>query len=246
MTSSTRAGTSLTAGDAQDHRHRPRVPAGWLPDLAAHLLLAPGRAGRSGPRPWPARTGTSPRPRPVGGGGRPDGRPVPLGPEFHRLYGAAAQGRSASVRLSHPRPPHRPRAGRHRCGPATWAPSGSVNNAIHWAAVEDISPAWTGCRTAPNWRVTSQCCPGCDPYLAASPRSQVSLWLLDGAPRLFSARLSRLVEGGRGQAVGRQASATFSPWRPGVALARPRRPRLRQLQLRRRGSGAAGPFGAAR
>ena len=50
---------------------------------------------------------------------RTDGRPVPLGPEFHRLYGAAAQGRSASVRLSHPRPPASPAAGPGRCGPAT-------------------------------------------------------------------------------------------------------------------------------
>jgi acyl-ACP thioesterase len=42
---------------------------------------------------------------------RSSGRPAELGPEFHRVYDGAAQGRRVSVRLSHPRPPASPAGG---------------------------------------------------------------------------------------------------------------------------------------
>jgi acyl-ACP thioesterase len=67
-----------------------------------------------------------------------DGSAVPLGSAFHRLYGPSAQGRTVSARLSHPGPP--PSLAR-RAWPlraSDFDPVGHVNNAIHWAAIEDI------------------------------------------------------------------------------------------------------------
>jgi acyl-ACP thioesterase len=132
--------------------------------------------------------------------GRADGRPAQLGPEFHRLYGGAAQGRSVSVRLSHPRPPAVPAGGTWPLRASDFDTMGHVNNAIHWAAVEDVLAGLDWLPDGAELEYHRPVLPGCDPYLAAShEKNQVSLWLLDGDQRLASARLSRLADG-RGSA----------------------------------------------
>ncbi len=50
---------------------------------------------------------------------RETGRPVPLDDGFMSIYGASAQDRRVSVRLSHPRPAEPPAAARGRCGRPT-------------------------------------------------------------------------------------------------------------------------------
>jgi acyl-ACP thioesterase len=72
------------------------------------------------------------------------GRPCPLGEDFHRIYGEAAQGRSVSARLSLPGPesvlPDPGTAGGGRDWPlraCDFDTAGHVNNTVHWAAVED-------------------------------------------------------------------------------------------------------------
>ena len=123
---------------------------------------------------------------------RADGRPVALGPEFHRLYGGAAQGRSVSVRLEHPRPPASPAAGAWPLRASDFDPAGHVNNAIHWAAVEDVLAGLDWLPDRAELEYHQQVLPGCDPYLAVGhEQDQVIIWLLDGAQRLASARLLR-------------------------------------------------------
>ena len=123
---------------------------------------------------------------------RTDGRPVPLGPEFHRRYGGAAQGRTASVRLSHPRPPDPPAGRSWPVRAADFDPAGHVNNAIHWAAVEDVLAGLDWLPGVAELEYHRQILPGCEPCLAAAREpDQVMIWLLGGGQRLASARLLR-------------------------------------------------------
>jgi acyl-ACP thioesterase len=135
------------------------------------------------------------------------GQPLPLGPEFHRRYGESAEGRTVSVRLSHPGPPapdgsHGPDGpdGSDGAQPGrTWPlrasdfdMAGHVNNSVHWAAVEDVL-------AKPGWLPASAELEYHRPILAGhAPRLVVSrqpdllwCWLLDGGRRLASARLAR-------------------------------------------------------
>jgi acyl-ACP thioesterase len=121
---------------------------------------------------------------------RTGGRPVPLGPEFHRIYGTAAQGRTASVRLSHPRPPQAPEARAWPVRASDFDPAGHVNNAIHWAAVEDVLAGLDWLPAVAELEYHREIRPGCSPVLAAvSEPEQVMIWLLDRGQRLASARL---------------------------------------------------------
>jgi acyl-ACP thioesterase len=121
---------------------------------------------------------------------RTGGRPVPLGPEFHRIYGPAAQGRTASVRLSHPRPPQAPEARAWPVRASDFDPAGHVNNAIHWAAVEDVLAGLDWLPAVAELEYHREIRPGCSPVLAAvSEPEQVMIWLLDRGQRLASARL---------------------------------------------------------
>jgi acyl-ACP thioesterase len=123
---------------------------------------------------------------------RGDGRPAALGPEFHRLYDGAAQGRSVTARLSHPRPPAKPVGGFWPLRASDFDTAGHVNNAIHWAAVEDVLAGLDWLPDDAELEYHRPVLPGCDPYLAAShEKDEVSLWLLDGAQRLASARLAK-------------------------------------------------------
>jgi len=123
---------------------------------------------------------------------RDTGRPALLGPEFQRLYGVAAQGRSVSVRLSHPGPPASPAGGAWPLRASDFDTAGHVNNAVHWAAVEDVLAGLDWLPNGAELEYHRPVLPGCDPYLAARyEKDQVSVWLLDGPQRLASARLSR-------------------------------------------------------
>lgn len=123
---------------------------------------------------------------------RDTGRPVPPGPEFRHVYGPSAAGRIASVRLSHGRPGE---PGQERPWPlrtADFDTAGHVNNAITWAAVEDVLADHDG------WlpRLAEVEYPraivrGCEPrLLTTSDASGLAMWLLDGDQPLSSARLT--------------------------------------------------------
>jgi acyl-ACP thioesterase len=121
---------------------------------------------------------------------RADGRPCPLGATFHRLYGPSAGGRQVSVRLSHPAPP-RARAGQPwPLRAADIDPAGHVNNAIHWAVVEDVLTGAAGAPAAAEMEYHRPIMPGQEPHVVTShAHDHVGIWLLDGKHRLASARL---------------------------------------------------------
>jgi acyl-ACP thioesterase len=146
---------------------------------------------------------------------RRTGRPVPPGEDFMGVYGAAAQGRTVSARLSHPRPAGSPEGRRWQLRASDFDTAGHVNNAIAWAAVEDMlagdeflagpeqhadpeQPAGPGQPAAPaGFGVRAEVeyhraiLPGCQPRLATeSSADGAVLWLLDGNHLLVSARLA--------------------------------------------------------
>jgi acyl-ACP thioesterase len=124
---------------------------------------------------------------------QPDGRSCAPGEEFHRVYGEAAQGRQVSARLAHPAPP---------AGTATrdWPLrasdidiAGHVNNAVHWAAVEDVlaDADWLPALAEMEYR--SPILPGQPVRVAMSEEpGQLRAWLLgDAGQVLASAYLAR-------------------------------------------------------
>jgi acyl-ACP thioesterase len=120
-----------------------------------------------------------------------DGTPVAPGEEFTKVYGEATQGRRASARLTHPRPDGT-RAGRPwPLRAADFDSAGHVNNAVHWAAVEDVLAA-TG--WPPAWAEVEYrraILPGCLPRLVTDGADrQPLMWLLAGDKVLASALLS--------------------------------------------------------
>jgi acyl-ACP thioesterase len=134
--------------------------------------------------------------------GRADGRPVPLSADFTAIYGASAVGRLVSVRLSHPRPDP---AGYDRNGAVGGAPprdwplrvadfdtAGHVNNAVHWAVVEDELAVTGWLPVLAEVEYQRAIMPGCLPRLVTDREDgQTTLWLLDGQRVLASARLAR-------------------------------------------------------
>jgi acyl-ACP thioesterase len=139
---------------------------------------------------------------------RQTGRPVPPGEDFMGVYGAAAQGRTVSARLSHPRPAGSPEGRRWQLRATDFDTAGHVNNAIAWAAVEDMlagdefladpgQPAGPGQPASParfparaEVEYHRAILPGCQPRLATeSSADGAVLWLLDGDHLLVSARL---------------------------------------------------------
>ncbi len=126
---------------------------------------------------------------------------MPLSATFLRLYGDAAAGRTVSARLSHERLSH-DRRGNGSCdGSRDWPlraadfdTAGHVNNAIHWAAVEDVLAA----ASAPGWLPSvaemeyhRAIVPGCTPRLTVAEREyDTQVWMLDGERLLASARLT--------------------------------------------------------
>jgi acyl-ACP thioesterase len=134
---------------------------------------------------------------------RTDGRPTPLGAAFHRLYGAAAQGRQVSARLSHPGPPESLAGRRWPLRASDFDPAGHVNNSIHWAAVEDVLAGLDWRPASAELEYRRPIWPGDDPQLVSRhAQDQLSIWLRTGTQRLASARLARRGALGRRPAAG--------------------------------------------
>jgi acyl-ACP thioesterase len=122
---------------------------------------------------------------------RADGRPVPPGEAFLRVYGEAAQGRTVSARLSHSRPrgtePGRPWPLRA----ADFDTAGHVNNAVTWAAVEDVVASAGQRPSRAEVEYHRAILPGCEPRLVtAGNRDEQLMWLLADGQLLSSARIA--------------------------------------------------------
>jgi acyl-ACP thioesterase len=121
-----------------------------------------------------------------------DGRPAAPGAAFHRVYGAAAQGREVSARLSLPRPPESALGREWPLRAADFDTAGHVNNAIGWAAVEDVIAGLGWLPASAELEYQRPILPGHQPRLVTSQApGQASCWLLHGTQRLASARLAR-------------------------------------------------------
>ncbi len=123
---------------------------------------------------------------------RADGRPMAPGEEFAKIYGEAAQGRVVSARLSHPRPEGAPASRPWPLRATDFDTAGHVNNAVHWAAVEDVlaGAGWPPAIAELEYHRAIE--PGCQPRLVTGgdDREQ-AMWLLDGDRVLASARVFR-------------------------------------------------------
>jgi acyl-ACP thioesterase len=128
-----------------------------------------------------------------------DGRPVPLSADFLTAYGESAGGRAVSARLSHPRPARGGNGSGSAPRPRGWPLravdfdiAGHVNNAIHWAVVEDELAAGGWTPSAAEIEYHRAILPGCTPELVTDRREgETVLWLLSGKQVLASARLSQ-------------------------------------------------------
>ena len=131
--------------------------------------------------------------------GRLDGRPVPLSPGFLAIYGESAGGRAVSARLSHPRPDAGGNEAASPSLPSAWPlrvadfdSAGHVNNAVHWAVVEDelAATGWIPATAGIEYQRAIE--PGCQPELTISRRqAETLLWLRADGRLLASARLTR-------------------------------------------------------
>ncbi len=223
-----------------------------LPEMGERLSVATFCSG-TGPR-WAERTTTLSRPDgPVlaqatavwAAVGRADGRPVPLSPDFLSVYGESAGGRAVSARLSHPRPGA---AGEGNgadiaAPPRDWPlrvadfdTAGHVNNAVHWAVVEDELAEGGWLPPVAEIEYHRAIMPGCRPRVLTSPSErETMLWLLDDDRLLASARLGR-----SGPEWPREAGHVSARWAP-QAL-RPRGvPPARTSSRRRARPGRARP-----
>jgi len=123
---------------------------------------------------------------------RATGQSCPVGPEFHRRYGPAAQGRRVSARLSHPppSPSASPRGWPLRA--ADFDAADHVGNTVHWQAAEDVLAGlgWRPARAEMEYhhpilrgdRLRLAC------QLSAG---RADVWLLNDSARLASAQLTR-------------------------------------------------------
>jgi acyl-ACP thioesterase len=122
---------------------------------------------------------------------REDGRPCPLGQAFHRLYGPSVGGRQVSARLSLPAPPHTPAGTPWPLRATDVDLARHVNNTIHWAAVEEVLAGLADAPVTAEMEYHRPVLPGQRPSLVASHAGDhAGVWLVDGAHRLASARLT--------------------------------------------------------
>ena len=123
---------------------------------------------------------------------RADGRPVPPSSDFLRVYGESAGGRVVSARLSHPRPGG---AADGRAWPlraSDFDTAGHVNNAVHWAAVEDVLAVSDWVPAVAELEYHRPILPGSRPLLVSDRRDrEAAVWLMNGNSMLASARLER-------------------------------------------------------
>ncbi|MGB6454035.1 MAG: acyl-ACP thioesterase domain-containing protein [Streptosporangiaceae bacterium] len=124
--------------------------------------------------------------------GRANGRPAPLSADFLRTYAESAAGRTVSARLSHLRPGS---AADRRAWPlraADFDVAGHVNNAVHWAAVEDELAVSGWVPAIAEMEYHRAITPGYAPTLVTDRRDrEAAIWLVDGGVLLASARLER-------------------------------------------------------
>lgn len=174
-----------------------QAPYGWLLRRCTVVIRGYPQSGErlrlrtfcsaTGPR-WAERTTTV-----AGPGGdliqavavwvaadRATGRPCPLGEEFHRIYGEAAQGRSVSARLSLPGPesvlPDPQKAGPGREWPlraSDFDMAGHVNNSVHWAALEDVIAGLGWLPASAELEYHRPIRPGCRPSLLTGPEASL-------------------------------------------------------------------------
>jgi acyl-ACP thioesterase len=179
-----------------------------LPVMGGRVCLRTFCSG-TGPR-WAERTTTLARPdgQPLAQAiavwaaiGRADGRPVPLSADFTARYGPSAAGRVVSVRLSHQRPDTTALSGNGVAGgapPRDWPlraadfdAAGHVNNAVHWAVVEDELAAAGWLPSVAEIEYQRAIMPGCLPRLVTDRQDgRTALWLLDGGQLLASVLLT--------------------------------------------------------
>lgn len=119
------------------------------------------------------------------------GRPCELGPDFLRVYGPSAAGRTVSARLSHPRPPEPDGGHPWPLRAADFDASGHVNNAVYWAAAEDAMAPLGWLPAVAEIEYHRPALPGCEPrLLTTTAPGEARAWLLDGGRPLASARMS--------------------------------------------------------
>ena len=119
------------------------------------------------------------------------GRPTRPGESFFAAYGASAMGRQVSARLSHRRPKAAQPGRAWPLRAADFDTAGHVNNAIVWAAVEDVlaSVEWLPASAEVEYHRPIQ--PGATPQLLTSPDGgKPMMWLLDDERVLASAVLA--------------------------------------------------------
>ena len=120
-----------------------------------------------------------------------DGRPVPLGESFQRVYGPSAGGRQVSARLHHPGLPGSAEGRPWPLRAADFDTAGHVNNAVHWAAVEDELAGLDWLPGRAELEYHRPILPGAGPELVtAREPGELRAWLREGQQRLASAWLT--------------------------------------------------------
>jgi acyl-CoA thioesterase FadM len=100
---------------------------------------------------------------------RESARPCSLGPEFCRVYGPSAGGRSVSVRLSHPRLQRRWPAIRGRCASPISTPPATSTTRSTGPPSRTPWPGSAGCRAAQRSSFTAPLCPAASPGCCGVP-----------------------------------------------------------------------------
>jgi acyl-ACP thioesterase len=172
------------------------VTIGVMPRMGARLSLRTFCSG-NGPR-WAERTttlvaadGIAVQATAVWAAVSPEsGRPIAPGEDFLAVYGPSAQGNVVSARLSHPRAPGQVAGRPWPLRAADFDTAGHVNNAVTWAAVEDVLAEAGRLPGRAEVEYHRAIMPGCQPVLATGgePREPM-MWLLDDGHLLASARL---------------------------------------------------------
>jgi len=121
---------------------------------------------------------------------RENGRPCRLSPAFEAVYGPSAEGRRVTARLSLPLPPDDVTVRPWPTRAVDLDGWGHVNNAVHWAAVEEVLADDGRRPRSATIEHHEPALPTADVRLAhrVTPGG-IDLWLLDGTRRLTSVRL---------------------------------------------------------
>jgi acyl-ACP thioesterase len=130
---------------------------------------------------------------------RVTGSPVPLAPEFRRVYGESAAGNRVSARLSLPGPGGTPGGRDWPLRASDFDTAGHVNNTIHWQAVEEVLGGQDWLPGTAELEYHRPVLPGHLPRLLTSPQpGHTMIWLVNGGERLASARLADAPGGRQG------------------------------------------------